>query len=131
DSALVAVIPRVKATREASEYNDIIQSLIAAAGAAPDCPRCRPASAYPDSERKNLDFRWLSVGPVFSQRTVGFLEHIRDNRNQGSNRYVDVDTTQTPSLNAAPTFAGEKPYLEMSYPSEAYRLLALFRFWNQ
>ena len=131
DSALVAAIPRVKGARTPSGYNEIIRSLIAAAGAVPDCPRCRPASDYPDSLKKNLDFRWLAEDPLFARTTFQRLQHVRDNRAQGENRYVAVNITQTRSLNAAPTFLGEKPYTEMVYPNEEYRLLALFRFWNQ
>ena len=120
DSALVATVPRVRAARTLNEFDAGIQKLLDAAGAVKSCDRCSAAGA--DSLRKNIDFRWLTDSKTFGPAISAQLTNIRDNRHQGSGRYVAYRNTAL--------FQSDSAYNTPDYPSEGVRLLGLFRFWN-
>ena len=120
DSALVSVVPKVRAARAQGEFDLVVQSLLDAAGPVPPCARCQPAAA--DSLRKNIDFRWLSESRTLGPHLVRRLESVRDNRHQGSSRYVRFANTAM--------FQADTAFSTPEYQPEGGRLLALFRFWN-
>ena len=129
DSALVATVPRVRTAWTASGFDDAIRSLLDAAGSVASCGdrsmgsatgSCAPVA--PDSMRRNVDFRWLDASSILGADVVRRLQVVRDNPHRGSGRYVRY-------LNTA-TFPSDTAHGAPEYPSEAVRLLALFRFWN-
>jgi carboxyl-terminal processing protease len=120
DSVLVAAVPRVRAARNNGEYETVIQSLLDAAGPVRTCTTCTPPAH--DSLRKNIDFGWLTSSKTFGPDIARQLAHVRDNRHQGSGRYVSYRNTAV--------FQTDTAFSTPAYPSEGGRLLALFRFWN-
>ena len=130
DSAAVDAVPRVKAARTNAELDAVIGSLLDAAGSVRPCvdsttnggaaTPCR--QSFPDSMRINLDLRWLTDSRLMSAGTKRRLAEVRDNRHRGSGRYVTFASTAM--------FAADTAYALPEYPSEAHRLLALYRFWN-
>jgi carboxyl-terminal processing protease len=130
DSALVATVPRAKEARTGAEFRSAVQSLLDAAGPlgctdnrkrqALSESRCR--ASIPDSTFINLDLRWLEDTAVFGPAITERLARIRDNRYQGSGRYVRFDVTAL--------FDADTAFESPAYPGEGQRLLALFRFWN-
>jgi C-terminal processing protease CtpA/Prc len=131
DSVLVEAVPKVRAARTTAEFHSTIQALLDAAGSVRPCVdsaagrsgsegRCR--SVFPDSMRINFDLGWVAASKVLSPDLTRRLAHVRDNRHQGSGRYVSFGSTAT--------FETDTAYAAPEYPSEGQRLLALFRFWN-
>lgn len=120
DSVLVATVPRVRAARSQGEFERVIQSLIDAAGTVRPCTNCAPPAH--DSLRKNVDFGWFTSSKTFGPDIARQLTHVRDNRHQGSGRYVSYRNTAV--------FQTDTAFSTPAYPSEGARLLALFRFWN-
>ena len=121
DSALVAVVPKVKAASTNDEYHATIQSLLDAAGAVRSCGgRC--GKNAPDSLRKNVDHRWLTQSKTLSAGIVQQLTQVLENRHQGAGRYVTFANTAMFQMDTA--------FSAPEYPGEETRLLALFRFWN-
>lgn len=53
------------------------------------------------------------------------LNWVYQNRHQGEHFYVGT----YPRI-GNPEFKNEKPYYDMPYPDEGFRLLALFKYWN-
>ena len=127
DSALVAAVPQVKNARTSAEFRSVIQSLLNAAGSIPPCTdaadtvsRCH--STFPDSERINVDARWLQDTTLLGAKITRQLERVGDNPHRGSGRYVSFGITAL--------FAADTAFYTPAYPAEGQRLLALFRFWN-
>ena len=120
DSALVATVPKVRGARTKAEFETALQSLLDAAGAVPPCASCAPAAH--DSLRKNVDFRWLTDSKTFGADITRQLIAVRDNRHQGTGRYVSYGNTAM--------FQSDTAFSTPEFPSEGGRLLALFRFWN-
>lgn len=120
DSVLVAAVPKVRAVRNKGEFETVIQSLLDAAGTVRPCTSCAPPAH--DSLRKNIDFGWLTSSKTFGPDITRQLAHVRDNRHQGSGRYVSYRNTAT--------FQADTAFSTPEYPSEGGRLLGLFRFWN-
>ena len=121
DSALVASVPAVRAATSIAQFRASISALLDVAGVVRPCPTCREAG--PDSVRKNLDLRWLADTSALGTAVVDRLTAIRDNRHQGTSRFVTFD-------DGAATFNADTAYATPPYPAEGQRLLALFRFWN-
>ena len=131
DSVLVDVVPKVKAARTNAEFHATMQTLLDAAGTVRPCVdsaavragsegHCR--TVFPDSMRINLDLGWLTSSKVLSADFTRQLVRVRDNRHQGSGRYVTFRSTAM--------FDADTAFRTPDYPGEAQRLLALFRFWN-
>jgi len=131
DSALVAVVPKVRAARSTIEFRSAIQSLLDAAGQLHPCADAANGGSVngtpcqgpaPDSLRANLDLRWLSDSSLFGEAIVRQLARVRDNRHQGPSRYVRYQITAM--------FDPDTAFRTPEYPAEGQRLLALYRFWN-
>lgn len=127
DSALVASVPRVKNARTRTEYRAVIQSLLDAAGPVPPCTdtadtvsRCQ--ATFPDSERINLDARWLQDTTLLGAKMTQELARVGDNPHRGSGRYVSFGITAL--------FTADTAFNAPAYPAEGQRLLAMFRFWS-
>jgi carboxyl-terminal processing protease len=119
DAALLDAIPRVKAATSKAELNDELIRVIRAAGSA---PRLR-AGARVEVPESDPAFAWIEDQSLFDAVTIGALKTVRLADVARTNRYVK-------SGPSSPDFSAEAPYDSPAYPTEASRLLALFRFWN-
>lgn len=127
DSVLVSLIPQVtNANKE--KLNIIYKNLLNNLGEVAVYKADKNNGA--GWSKKNLNLNWLGDGRYFTGETVLKLNHIREYRNRDSNYYVSGSPYFETKGMANAFFQNEKPYKEMRFPNQEYRLLSLFRFWN-
>lgn len=121
DQALVDAIPGVRAAQSRETLGDQLMMLAQTAG--PDVPTGPATGAFMRGEI----FAWLDDGTVIEPRVATLLKLIvMGNQPALANRYV----RGVPYVDN-PDFSGDTAgYTGSTYPDEAYRLLALFRYWN-
>lgn len=124
DQALADQMERVKAADSPDALSGIYLSWIKGLGQVKPCKKCAEPLP-PEVLTYNLDTGWIRQDRIFSDSLKRVLLYIRDNRNQGDNQYVFL-----PRSVGNANFDGEKPYVDMPFPSETFRLLGLFRYWN-
>jgi len=119
DSVFISHINNVVAAKDNTQLNTELSALIDAAGS-DDNPQAD--SLRGDIFTKNHDLRWLQAPAMLNKQNREKLQFIYMHRNHGANRFV--------KYNNYTDYSGEKNYDEMAWPTEAYRLLFLARFWN-
>ncbi len=121
DSILIQKIPLYLGAPDKDAVNRLTADWLTETGSVPACPSCD--NKVPDSGKFNLDLSWINEAN-FSREVVDRLQFLRDNRNQGPNRFV--------ALQSYSLITHERAYNTPAflYPAPAYRLLLLFRFWN-
>jgi len=122
DSVLIQKIPLYLHAAQKEDISRITKAWLDETGIPPVCKTCD--NNVPDSLKLNLNLSWIN-DHNFSKEITDRLHYIRDNRNQGDNRYVSL--LQYHMLQVT-----EKPYYDpaFGYPAPGYRLLLLFRYWN-
>ena len=125
DGQLISLLPQVQQAKNQSDLSAIYVQLIDGLGAVKPCRKCTSAEATLARLRRNFDLSLLSDSTVFSLPLRDRLRYIAQNRNQADNHYVQW-LRQTGNA----SYDNEELYAEMRNPNEAYRLLALFRYWN-
>lgn len=123
DSVLVNNIPKVKHAASKEEFNAIIIELFDIAGEVEK--KDTSLIIDHDSVKRYPDFKWVKDSLFFSKSVIERMKFIIDNKVPFDNYYV-----QSVEGIGNTSFENEKPYKEMVYPNEEYRLLALFRYWN-
>ncbi|MBI1287846.1 MAG: hypothetical protein GC178_09725 [Flavobacteriales bacterium] len=116
-------VEQVAKLQDKAEVSAFYSEWIGSLGTVKDCRKC--VNDLPDSCKRNLDIDWITDTALFSNDLIQVLTHIRDNRNQGRNRYV----SKTPLIGNT-SYRREKPYKDSVYPIKAMRLLSLVRYWN-
>lgn len=124
DSALIKNIPLIQAAKNKETVNQYLNQLIKSAGPIADCGNCHDALRN-SHFLKNEDFSWINQRNQLSTENQQQLLLLKSNIKQDTNLYVQIN-----SNSGYAEFLHEKPYQEMVYPTESYRLLALFRYWN-
>ena len=119
DSVFITHINGAMTAKDNTQLNTELSALIDAAG--PD-DNPRAGSLRGDIFTKNHDVQWLHASPFLNEKNREKLQYIYAHRNHGSNRFV--------KYNNYTDYSGEKPYDDMVWPTENYRLLFLARFWN-
>jgi len=119
DSVFIAHINGAMAAKDNTQLSIQLDALLAAAGT-DDNPQTD--SLRGDIFTRNHDLQWLQASPLLNERNREKLQYIYVHRNHGSNRFV--------KYNNYTDYSGEKPYDDMVWPTESYRLLFLSRFWN-
>lgn len=125
DSVLISAVPRVKAAQNKQEFNLVLKTVLNAAGTP------SPIQAFQDKPghlKINQDLSWLQNKDLFTKNILARLLAVRQGFAPQPNFYVS-NGYQEESL-GQPVFWRETAHEEIKSPSEAYRLLALFRFWN-
>ncbi|MBI3136818.1 MAG: hypothetical protein HYZ14_19240 [Bacteroidetes bacterium] len=122
DYALIKFLPFVEEAKTWDELNQVAFSSILSLGTVPTCETCD--SINPDWFNENFDLRWTDDQRVFSPQLISVLDGLEQNRNQGFNRYARENGVGGINM------SGEKNYGGMGFPSNEYRLLELFRYWN-
>lgn len=125
DAELMAKIPAVKHAKDQAQLSKIYLGWLAELGKVKECRRCD--NAIPDSLARNLTLDWLYDAATFTPELVAQLDFVRKNRNQGKNHYVRYPYKIFKTQAEFP----EKKYEQLeALPSEEFRLLGLFRYWN-
>ncbi len=129
DSVLLHTLPLVKSAPDVSQFNDALDTMLAAAG-----PVTFPATHFPDtlpSElKRNKNFGWMS-DPWLRADVQAYLLTTAHNFWPFSGCYVIFDTVNDGGLLSFPQ---DNPMLNadtyVSFPDEYHRLLVFFKFWN-
>lgn len=121
DSVLLKKIPLYLAAKNKEDVSRVTIGWLDETGTPPVCSSCD--NHVPDSLQFNLDLSWINEDN-FSKAVTQRLLFIRDNRNQGGNRYVSWRNSSLQFI--------EKVYNTpaFQYPTADYRLLLLFRYWS-
>jgi len=122
DETLVAEIPKAKSAQTREEFGSVLDSLVRAAGNAAFLygPRVVPKKG-PEEPL----FSWINDRDLIPPNIALKLALFLDTFAAWPNVYI------APASNAGnPDLSGEQPYADSSLPSEEYRLLSLFRYWN-
>lgn len=126
DADLFVKIKEVKRAKTKQDLNQVYESWLDQLGKVKPCKKCD--NNVPDSLKRNLDLAWIADSSIFTPNLSKQLAYIRDNRNQGKNYYVQP---RYPFLKVQAYFKNEKAYTHLEhFPSQEYRLLGLFRYWN-
>lgn len=119
DQVLVESIPRVKKANTKDAFNHEILMLIRAAGSQEQIQN----EAIANDE---VDFSWMDDANLFYPATSTLLKYTYENHTSVYNYYVQAQSGVGNTV-----YDHEKSYETiMPFPSEEYRLLALFRYWN-
>jgi carboxyl-terminal processing protease len=136
DSVLLRFLPAVKTAVTKNDFNDVLDSILLAAG--PMQIAITPAPApLPPELRRNLDLNWFNDVAIRTDIKTQ-LDTIRNNFRPHANCWVDVpNPTPSDHLNAAGgylRFQYDSIILPITtavtYPDQDQRLMQLFRFWN-
>lgn len=134
DSVLIVTLPKVKAATTNAEFNDALDSMLAAAG-----PMTIATTPLPDTLpaelKRNRNFGWIS-DPVFRTDVQVTLDTIKNNF-----RPHPICWVQNNTLTAIPPFYGGWlvfPFDTVLYnvdaftttPDEYHRAMMLFKHWN-
>lgn len=123
DQVLIRSIAFTKSANNLEELNSFYAGGLLSLGKIDRCTTC--AEVNPAWFLKNFDLSWTNDKRHFAPPVIDALNLIEHNRNQNPNYYA---------LNYGAGNVGlkyEKVYDSLFvYPTEEYRLLALFRYWN-
>jgi carboxyl-terminal processing protease len=122
DKVLIDNYSQVKDATTKAEFDKIIDSLISSCGKV----KTRKNKFFPTpAQSLNADFKWLSDTAGFSAASSDYMNSVFTNHRRFKSKYVQIDNlfVGNPRFN-------ETAYEEMVYPNEAYRYLALARYWN-
>ena len=131
DSVLVSILPVVENAVNDSEFNDALDTMLAAAG-----PMALSTTYFPDTLPANLkfnrNFSWISTSLLRNDVRVQ-MDTIKNNFRPHSECWVGNNTFTT-SYNGWLVLPYDNPDLNVntitSYPGENQRLLMLFKYWN-
>jgi carboxyl-terminal processing protease len=124
DSALVATIPTVKAATDSNDFNAAVLQMLQVAG--PISIDTSPSPNLSTEVAVNTDTNWMQ-DTYFSQAIRDSLLSIRINFRPRALCNIEV---QTPQMNSYLEFPADSITVMSAYPTEAQRLLLVFRYWN-
>lgn len=121
DDALLRILPGILQAKTPEERNVQLLAWIKEAGTY--------TSGKKKIDTKNAvlvpDLDWLKDHQLLGSDLSEELQRIRDAARDGKHHYV----AKQPGA-GNPVFNNELPYADKPYPDSAYRLLALYRYWN-
>ena len=131
DSVLVSVIPKVTLAVTDSEFNDVLDSMLAAAG-----PVTRSTTYFPDTLppelKRNKDATWIS-STLLRNDVQAQLDTIKNNFRPHDECWVELNTSSSPNISYL-LFPFDSIELNVpvctAYPDESHRLLMFFKYWN-
>ena len=121
DEHLLEKIPEVLNASNKNSLCQLYLDWIASLGEVPICKKCKTKGEYFD---KNFDLFWTQDSSIFSSELRSELKYIEENRNQEENHYVSQEPVGTIKT------TNETAYENLDFPTEEYRLLGLFKYWN-
>ena len=121
DEELLKQLPEVLKATDKESLSAVYTKWIDSLGKVPICKKCDSKEQYFE---KNFDLSWIEDGTVFNNEVAYKLKYIENNRNQKKNYYVDIAPVGNIKVTNEPDYKG------FDYPTEEYRLLGLFKYWN-
>jgi C-terminal processing protease CtpA/Prc len=122
DDKLIELLPVVEQVKDKEELSKVYINWIDGLGKVPVCKKC--AKQKGERFEKNFSMAWIENQAVFTPELTSKLKYIEANRIQNKQYYVKRGgSNQVNTRN-------EPEYKDFGYPSEGYRMLSLFRYWN-
>jgi C-terminal processing protease CtpA/Prc len=124
DMELFRLIPVAKSPVSDAIFSDTLLNWINALGKVKECGSCT-AEIPKDVLTYNIDLAWMKdkhLSPAIQQK----LQFLLANRHKGVGHYVKYEGGSNASFPNEP----EYKWRNSEYPSENFRLLTLFRYWN-
>jgi carboxyl-terminal processing protease len=119
DKELLKKLPLIKSTNSKEAINKIYIDWIKSLGEIKkNNHKCDTSAMI----TKNLDLAWLNDSIQFNNDLIQKLNFIKENRAK-HHYYFRSKFTSKP-------FGREKTYKDSLFPSEGFRLMGLFRYWN-
>lgn len=121
DKEFIKYLPQVLEASDKESLSKIYSNWINVLGNIEKCKNCVSDQLLFD---KNFNLFWKQDSEIFNAELKAKLKYIEENRFQGENFYVTTEPVGTIKVTNEPV------YQNFSYPSEEYRLLGLFKYWN-
>lgn len=121
DSEFIKHLPEVLIATDKESLSLIYINWIESLGKVQNCKKCDSSQNHFD---KNFDLSWTQDTTIFNNTLTLKLKHIEKNRFQGENFYASNEPVGKIKITNEPI------YKEFDYPTEDYRLLGLFKYWN-
>ncbi len=121
DNEFIKYLPQVLEANDKELLSKIYNNWINSLGKIEKCNNCDSDQLLFD---KNFNLSWTQDSEIFNSELTSKLKYIEENRFQGENFYVTTEPVGTIKVTNEPV------YQNFSYPSEEYRLLGLFKYWN-
>ena len=121
DKEFIKYLPQVLEASDKESLSKIYSNWINVLGNIEKCKNCVSDQLLFD---KNFNLSWTQDSEIFNTELKAKLKYIEENRFQGENFYVTTEPVGTIKVTNEPV------YQNFSYPSEEYRLLGLFKYWN-
>ena len=121
DKEFIKYLPQVLEASDKESLSKIYSNWINVLGNIEKCKNCVSDQLFFD---KNFNLFWTQDSEIFNAELKAKLKYIEENRFQGENFYVTTEPVGTIKVTNEPV------YQNFSYPSEEYRLLGLFKYWN-
>ena len=123
DYELFRFLPSYLSAQSPEQRNTALLQWIQKLGPVPPCPSCNDKLLKTAVLKPDLD--WINDKAVLGDALAAALTHIKNNRHQGKQYYMDlVRGVENPLVRH------EEAYRQFAYPDAGYRLLSLFRYWN-
>ncbi|MEW6999219.1 S41 family peptidase [Colwelliaceae bacterium BS250] len=121
DYELIRILPKYLSLKTNEERDDFLLNWIATLGKVAPCITCSETAS---NAFHKPELSWIKKHQL-SLKLESLLNYIYQNRTQGEHYYVgsasDIGNAE---------FKNENPYANMPYPDAAFRLIALYRYWN-
>ncbi|SFE83328.1 S41 family peptidase [Flavobacterium xueshanense] len=121
DKEFIKYLPQALEASDKESLSKIYSNWINVLGNIEKCKNCVSDQLLFD---KNFNLFWTQDSEIFNAELKAKLKYIEENRFQGENFYVTTEPVGTIKVTNEPV------YQNFSYPSEEYRLLGLFKYWN-
>lgn len=121
DYELFRFLPDYLKVQNNQERDKVLLTWINKYGKLAPCKKCE---ITPNDAVLKPDLSWIENSNLSNTLKLS-LHNIYDNRNQAENYYVNL----FPNV-GNPDFAKEKPYDNMPYPDDGFRILTLYKYWN-
>ncbi|WKL43157.1 S41 family peptidase [Flavobacterium sp. ZE23DGlu08] len=121
DNEFIKYLPQVLEANDKESLSKIYNNWINSLGKIEKCNNCDSDQLLFD---KNFNLSWTQDSEIFNSELTSKLKYIEENRFQEENFYVTTEPVGKIKVTNEPI------YQNFSYPSEEYRLLGLFKYWN-
>ncbi|WP_309607604.1 S41 family peptidase [Flavobacterium sp.] len=125
DQQLFDVLPKIEHAKTKEEISLVLENWIDSLG---EVKKIEPIIISDTIKHfdKNFDLSWIDKNKMFSKKLLKKLKFIENNRFQGEQYYIKIDSEKGNALE----IINEIKYSEFKWDNRNSRILTLFRYWN-